>query len=536
MEMMKNPRKPKPKNRQHQIGLIVFSALYTTFFAGAFFGWGPMQLMLEDDGAFTSKCEDEEKLPCDAQSLSLLNVQLIATLMPLGSPILGYISDCYGPLRLMQLLASAGCLGIALIMVASATNVDQLYYPAYSLLGIMTVSTSLIIIQTGLVLRGAAAQRRVISLLNGLGDAGSITYLILYKIAEATDASLAAISAGYLGAAFFCFGGALYFWTAVAVRETEDDVTYLAADGAASTAIEKVVEEGEGNASITEVFTDSKSSLKYNQDEQEQDATMPITENEQQNETSENEDDPDTSTSPESGVYTMVAQREPLDQLKSQQFILATVFFMFHVARNHWVLTTARDYLASLGDDEEGNKYLTIFTGLSVASIIGVPFIDSILGKYGYHMGFQVINILGLLHGIIQLSSDNLNVQILGFAVFSFYRCFTFAAVFSFLPVFLGGETIGRAAGIMTFCGALFSLVNLGLAAWLIHGLNDDFFVINLLHTVFILPVVWVAFKIGICINMEEAAAALLSKTELDASSSHGNAGSGHLSSRTQNG
>jgi hypothetical protein len=196
-----------------------------------------------------------------------------------------------------------------------------------------------------------------------------------------------------------------------------------------------------------------------------------------------------------------------------------TVFFLFHETRNNWVVTTARDYLASLGDDEEGNKYLTIFTGLSVASIIGLPFIDSILENYGYHMGFQVVNMLGLLHGIIQLSSDNLNVQVLGFVVFSFYRGFTFATVFSFLPVFLGGEAIGRGAGMISFWSALFSLVNIGLAKWLIQGLEEDFFVIHLLYAVFILPVVCVTFKIGICIKMEEAAAALLTKAELDASS-----------------
>jgi hypothetical protein len=525
MKEMKDPPKPEKPDAeandviiplQRQIGLVVFTALYTTFFAGAFFGWGPMQLMLEDAGAFTFKCNDDEELPCDAQTLSLLNVQLVASLMPFGSPILGYISDCYGALRLMQILATAGCLGIALIMLASAINVDQLYYPAYSLIGIMFVATSIIIVQTGLVLRGVA-QRRVISLLNGLVDAGSITYLILYKIAEAMDVSLFAIATGYLGVAFFCFGGALYFWAAI-VRKKEESVAVLGktefdtsdADGAVSTAIEKVDEEGKQKIRTERgVFADCNSSCKGK--EEEQDPTVPVTEKELQHETSyKNEDDPaTTTTSPESGVYIMVAQREPLAQLKSQQFILLTMFFMFHSNRSSWVMTTARDNLASLGDDEEGNKYLTIFTVLSVSSIVGIPFIDNILGKYGYHIGFQAINMLALLHGIIQLSSDNLNVQILGFVVFSFYRYSIFATVFSFLPVFLGGAAIGRGAGMINFWRAPFGLVNIGLATWLVNGLEEDFFVINLLYTLLILPIVWVAFKIGICIQMEEAAAAL---------------------------
>jgi hypothetical protein len=349
MEEMKDPPKPDPEELdaeayddilplQLQIGLVVFTALYTTFLAGAFFGWGPMQLMLEDADAFSFKCDDDEELPCDDQILSLLNVQLIASLMPFGSPILGYISDCYGALRLMQILATAGCLGIALIMLASATNVDQLYYPAYSLIGIMFVATSIIIVQTGLVFRGVA-QRRVISLLNGLVDAGSITYLLLYIIAEATDASLFAIATGYLGFAFICFGGALYFWAAI-VRKKEESVTAFdetefdaSADGEASTAIEKVDEKGGQHTRREQgVLADTKSSCKGK--EEEQDATVSITEKKKEKETSsEREDDPDTAASHESGVYIMVAQREPLDQLKSQQFILLTMFFVFHCNR-----------------------------------------------------------------------------------------------------------------------------------------------------------------------------------------------------------
>ena len=42
--------------RQKRIGLLVFSVLYIPLFAGAFFGFGPMQVMLEESGAFASVC------------------------------------------------------------------------------------------------------------------------------------------------------------------------------------------------------------------------------------------------------------------------------------------------------------------------------------------------------------------------------------------------------------------------------------------------------------------------------------------------
>ena len=62
---------------------------------------------------------------------------------------------------------------------------------------------------------------RVIFIMNSLFDAGSITYLGLWGLAEAFDWSLTTIVSLYLVLAVFCFGGAAYFWT-VAEPESEE--------------------------------------------------------------------------------------------------------------------------------------------------------------------------------------------------------------------------------------------------------------------------------------------------------------------------
>ena len=89
--------------------------------------------------------------------------------------------------------------------------------------------------------------------------------------------------------------------------------------------------------------------------------------------------------------------------------------------RDVFNLTTARDFLANLGDDDTGNKYLTIYTLLTPASILGLPFLGYVLTHYGYHAGLQTVNFLALAQGIIRRSSDNLNVQVLGFIFASFF-------------------------------------------------------------------------------------------------------------------
>jgi hypothetical protein len=143
--------------------------------------------------------------------LALLTVQFIAVLMPLLAPVLGYITDTWGVLSLMQLLAGCSCSGIILIIVASSTETDALYYPAISLMGLSQVATSIIIVQTGLVFQHSM-QQRVISLLNVLLHGGSIPYLILYKIYVGIDITLVTIATGYLGFSVFCYSGALVCW------------------------------------------------------------------------------------------------------------------------------------------------------------------------------------------------------------------------------------------------------------------------------------------------------------------------------------
>jgi hypothetical protein len=66
--------------RQQKIGLLIFSLLYIPLFAGAFFGFGPMQIMLEESGAYASLCNDKDNSAtqtqevCPAQTAQLLTM------------------------------------------------------------------------------------------------------------------------------------------------------------------------------------------------------------------------------------------------------------------------------------------------------------------------------------------------------------------------------------------------------------------------------------------------------------------------------
>lgn len=126
--------KKKQKKRQRYI-LLFFAYAYTFLFAGAFFGWGPMQLLLEQNGSFSSKCtaaEQQEGIICNAQSAALVQVHFTAILSQFVSPFLGELVDRYGPAFLSYCMAACGCTGAALLVVAAVVDgADWILYAAF---------------------------------------------------------------------------------------------------------------------------------------------------------------------------------------------------------------------------------------------------------------------------------------------------------------------------------------------------------------------------------------------------------------------
>ena len=122
--------------------LLVFAYLYTFFFSGAFFGWGPMQLLLEENGSFASKCTVEQQQRgevCPSQSAALVRIHFVAIMTQFVSPFLGELVDRYGPAFLSYLMATCGCLGIMLfILAAKMPDKEWLLYVALIFIAVST--------------------------------------------------------------------------------------------------------------------------------------------------------------------------------------------------------------------------------------------------------------------------------------------------------------------------------------------------------------------------------------------------------------
>lgn len=286
-----------------------------------------------------------------------------------------------------------------------------------------------------------------------------------------------AIFGGYLVLAVTSFGGAIFYWRRLAVQ----------------VGTERLEEEPLGGESDYTARQTNRRGVESTELE-----------------TSSDEDDttPVPIPAPCSGQtdnYTLISSRTPRQQLRSRIFLTLMLFFSFFTARNIFTLSTARDFLAGLGDDEKNNMYLTIFTLLTPASVAALPLVDFVVHRYGFAGGLHAVNFLSIVHGLIQILSTNLNVQVLGFVAFTLSRCFTNCVCFSLMASFLSPNVTGKGAGIYSCAVGVCLIVNIPLSN---QGVSDSgFFVPNLLYTVLIAPCIIGAWLIGKWEKRDEAAA-----------------------------
>ena len=451
-----------------QKGLLLFTALYILVFSGAPYGWGPMQIMLRDDGAFQhlcqengkrngtnaasfSKAEEKSDLFCTEQISSILNIPFYSFFTSTLLPVFGYVADIWGSIAVMRLASFLAVTGVGtLVLSRTVFKFDHLLYVAFLLIYMMTFASSIMIVQTGMVFdnystnnsdiendslmeadadvqlknckndidhkvkprQNDSKRTQVISFLNALFDAGSITYLLLWKIKKSLGVEFSTMLIGYFLFAIFCFGGALFFWTILK--------KHISKQKKHPNIIENNESEHHGeNITVDNIENVNGRGIEHFKIQ----AGEHVVEKEQH--------------------YVLIANCSPLDQLWSTQFVMITMFFCLHMMRNIFVLTSAENFLRHLGD--ANSRYITIFTCLLPVSVVAVPFVGYCFHRFGYYTMFQLANLLALLHGVIQVSFRSLNVQVAGFVVFSFYHCFFFPLLVRTCPCFWARTYLGKA-------------------------------------------------------------------------------------------
>lgn len=495
---------------RRRYGLVAFASLYTFLVFGAFLGWGPMQLMLEDNGNFASKCTPEEQesgVICPEQSAALVNVNFYALVSQIASPILGILADRYGSIRLAYGMTACAWLGFGLLIVATRYVIDALLYPAFFLYGICVWLGVILNMHVGLFFVGHT-RSRVIFGMSSLFDAGAITFVGLRAIQENTAATVPHVIGGYFGVTLMLFGCGSYFWTVARPVADEDNEKDAPIDPQNTTELSAMVKDvTTTTANAPDVVGANVETTEINDPEVSKGdptiatSVVDLSSNVVGDDT-RNMKEPSEPQAPI--AYKLVANRTPRQQLVSLPYLLLAFFWLVHCTANQWTLTTTRDFLASLGDDEVNNRYLTIFTFMMPVSLAALPFTDALLRRFGFSGGFQAINILAVGYCLIRLFSDDLSVQVLGFVIFSFFRSFLFGICLSYLPTLLAPHVVGIGSGVLFFISGISAFLNVPLSTYAIETQNGDFFLPNLLYTLLIIPCIAVAWALGRAIKRED--------------------------------
>jgi len=492
----------------------------------AFFGFGPMQLMLEENGAFSILCKKSNTttipisnntvllhnssttnnmdsvpmttkshhLVCPTQSRTLQYVSFIATILAqLATPVFGDISDRYGPLILHILLSVLGCVGVAVILISSWTQIYDLLYVAFILIGFMAMASAPIIMEVAYLYSLPSSRRRVISSLNCLWDVGGgVGYWILWIIAHSSHLSFLLVIGLYLIVGCIIFTTSTFLWKVI-VATSKVNRSFHKSQTLSCEENSTPTDESTNTMNIlhsTPSIDDDK--VKHYIENDNNDNTQPMI-----NALEENDVESTTIRNTEQAMVTQSITKNKTSFWKhvtSSRFILLTFIFSVHVSRILFTLTSARDFLKHLGDDVTGNRYLTILSLLSPVAILGLPVVDFFVERWGYIVSLQLINAIAIVHGIILVGSTNLDLQILGFVLLALYRCLTFAIILSYLEVISEKHVLGKLTGIICLIPGLFQLINLPMSDWALGSLHGNFFWPNLIYTLFVLPCI-----VGVC-------------------------------------
>lgn len=462
-----------------------------------------LQLMLEENGNFASRCNENigldngtiamtntgDNLICPDQTEAFLTCKFISQLTLLSGTTWGILSDKYGKKVLTHGFCVCNIVGLVLLIVGIQFPVpvveDLSLYGAFVLMGLASTVGGMLTVETGILFKSDQKQQnRVISFLNALFDAGAMAYLGLWGIENLTSSAtgninLILIVAGFLFMAVIFLSGYTYFFHTIQARNDKresEDAIFTDKNNAPD-------EEANGE--------DFKRQTQNTADERVLESTNGTTDRSLQSISS---DSPKEECAP-CRTYIPIAERAASDQMKSKAYVLLGIWFSFHSTSNHWTLTTARDFLGMLGDDAYGNRYLSIFTLLTPFSIIALPFLDTVINKFGFHAALQSVNVLAIIHGIIKVWIPSLDVQIVGFVVFTFFRCFLYSVGLSCAASFIGPTAIGKATGTLYVLAGVTSFFNIGLAHWAME--QGDFFLPNLVYLAGSIPMIYLTYDLG---------------------------------------
>jgi LAT3 family solute carrier family 43 protein 2 len=134
-------------------------------------------------------------------------------------------------------------------------------------------------------------------------------------------------------------------------------------------------------------------------------------------------------------------------------------------------LGSAANQLQTLGDND--GMYVRAVGYIIPFGFLLVPISGYIMDKYGLAVSMHLINVLGLVFGVLILV-PNLKLQMMTYVVVAIFRIVLFSSGFAFYVETFGFQHFGRLAGVAGLVTALFSTLQFWLAFMTYNVFNGD--------------------------------------------------------------
>lgn len=422
--------------------LVAVVQLAALFQVGVVFGWAPLLVVLEDEGAYANRCNHDvhnvtspssptssSSTPtvCDAQAEALSLVYTVATIAQAACGLaVGMTLDRIGP-RNTTLLGG-------LSMVGSCYLIGYAPFEAHLLVGVPLLAVAGMLVYLSSFHAGCAVDcpwhqpiypRHSNAILGGVScmfDSSTVMFLVFQLLHFNLGWSLLRLFQVY-GVVVAAQHVLLFvLWTLNARKSAEEqalvgkasedpEVAHLSHD-------DGLMSDSDDEEGVNAAHADDSRGIGRGASR---------------------------STSRE---RTLMRQRPLREQLRSFEFAYIIVYVIVHATRSNSFLGIAAPMLQHMGDKGPDYFYTTALSAIVPAGFLFVPVIERMLSRLGYALCLDVINLLGAVYGGMALV-DVLPLQLGTAAVYTFYRAFLFSQLAAYHAQIFGPATMGTTIGLM---------------------------------------------------------------------------------------
>lgn len=343
--------------------LVMVVMMLTFMCSGVIYGWTGMLLILRKEGVYQQYSEGEQEEKFDL-------IMTIASFFTAGSGLfIGVFLDAFGP-RITAL-----CSGVVTIAGCFVFGFQWNLTVGYAMFAVGGMGILISSFRAAYLF--PAHQSLVIGSISCLFDSSTVIFVVFDVLYENFGLTLKQLCMGYAAICLLLQIALFALWS---MNPTFDRLQAKA-------------EEPDEAKSLLDVATRPAAVVD-----------------------SDDDDDDDT---------TLVAELPFKQQLRTVEFVFIYIFCCVMMFRSNLFLGTAGNFLISLGDDKDDDRYAKLLASIIPLGFIFVPVISYFLDRTGFAVSAYMVVVIGLAYGGLSIVPI-LQVQLGTAFMFTFYRAALF--------------------------------------------------------------------------------------------------------------